>query len=63
MTPVWQQVYNDALTPYMDEEISITTALEKAKAPVKKFMEVNTRDKDLELFVAGLRSAASPEPR
>ncbi len=58
MTPVWQQVYNDALTPYMDEEISITTALEKAKAPVKKFMEVNTRDKDLELFVA-----ASGQPR
>lgn len=52
MTPVWQQVYQDALGPYMNEEISITTALEKAKEPVKKFMMANTREKDLALFVS-----------
>jgi flagellar biosynthetic protein FliP len=51
MAPVWQQVYSDALRPYMDEEISITTALEKAEGPVKNFMMVNTREKDLALFV------------
>ncbi len=51
MTPVWQQVYQKALTPYLDEEITITEALEKAQVPVKKFMMTNTREKDLGLFV------------
>jgi flagellar biosynthetic protein FliP len=51
MAPVWQQVYSDALRPYMDEDISITEALEKAQMPVKKFMIANTREKDLALFV------------
>lgn len=60
MTPVWQQVYDDALTPYMDEEISITTALEKAKEPIKKFMEANTREKDLALFV---KASGQPRPQ
>jgi len=58
MAPVWQQVYSDALRPYMDEEITITTALEKAQEPVKKFMMANTREKDLALFVE-----ASGQPR
>jgi flagellar biosynthetic protein FliP len=58
MMPVWQQVYKDALNPYMNEEISITTALEKAKVPLKKFMMANTREKDLALFIS-----ASGQPR
>ena len=52
MAPVWQQVYNNALVPYMDEEISITTALERAEEPVKQFMMANTRERDLALFVS-----------
>jgi flagellar biosynthetic protein FliP len=52
MAPVWQQVYSEALGPYMAEEISITTAFEKAQVPVKKFMTANTREEDLALFVS-----------
>ncbi len=52
MAPVWQQVYSNALVPYMDEEISIATALERAEEPVKQFMMANTREKDLALFVS-----------
>jgi flagellar biosynthetic protein FliP len=52
MAPVWQQVYTNALVPYMDEEISITTALERAEEPVKQFMMANTRERDLALFVS-----------
>ena len=52
MAPVWQQIYSNALVPYMDEEISITTALERAEEPVKQFMMANTREKDLALFVS-----------
>ncbi|MBW2367110.1 MAG: flagellar type III secretion system pore protein FliP [Deltaproteobacteria bacterium] len=51
MAPVWQQVYDNSLRPYLDEEISISEAFEKAELPVKKFMMVNTREKDLALFV------------
>ena len=59
MTPVWQQVYQDALAPYMNEEISITEALEKAKEPMKKFMMANTREKDLALFVSASGQASA----
>jgi len=62
MAPVWQQVYTDALGPYMDEEISITTALERAQEPVKKFMMANTREKDLALFV-GASGQQRPQSR
>jgi len=62
MAPVWQQVYSNALVPYMDEEISITTALDRAQEPVKQFMMANTRDKDLALFV-GASGQQRPQSR
>lgn len=51
MTPVWEQVYSDALKPYMDKETSYQEAFEAAKVPVRKFMLSNTREKDVALFV------------
>jgi flagellar biosynthetic protein FliP len=51
MTPVWQTVNQNALQPYMANEISSTVALEKAIAPVRKFMISQTREKDLRMFV------------
>lgn len=51
MKPVWQDVYQDALSPYIDREISYKEAFQKAEAPVKKFLMLNTRERDLSLFV------------
>ena len=51
MKPVWQDVYEDALSPYLDKEISYKEAFDKAQVPVRKFMLINTREKDLALFV------------
>ncbi len=51
MKPVWQDVYNNALQPYLDEKISPKEAFESAKVPIRKFMLFNTREKDLALFV------------
>ena len=51
MTPVWQQVNDKAIKPYLDEEISQTEALEAAMHPVRQFMFRQTREKDLALFV------------
>jgi flagellar biosynthesis protein FliP len=52
MTPVWQQVHEEALAPYLAEEITFSDAFEKAKVPVQKFMMANTREKDLALFIS-----------
>ena len=51
MTPVWQTINRDALTPYYEEQISGEEALNLAAAPIKAFMLKQTREKDLALFV------------
>ncbi len=51
MRPVWTDVYQNALNPYMDKKISHVEAFEKAKVPLRKFMLLNTREADLALFV------------
>ena len=51
MSPVWQQVYGDALRPFLDKEATYEEAFERAKAPIRKFMLQNTREKDIALFV------------
>ena len=51
MTPVWQQVNQDALQPFMAKEINQKQALEKALVPIRKFMISQTREKDLALLV------------
>jgi flagellar biosynthetic protein FliP len=51
MTPVWQAVHQDALKPYLADEISGQEALTKAIQPVRKFMLHQTREKDLAMLV------------
>ncbi len=51
MMPVWQEVNDKALKPYLSEEISQSEALEAAMRPVREFMFRQTRKKDLGLFV------------
>ena len=51
MTPVWQQVNQDALQPFLDDKIDQQQALQNAAAPVRQFMFKQTREKDLALFV------------
>ncbi len=51
MTPVWQSVHQDALKPYMANEISAEDAFAKAIKPIRKFMIRQTREKDLALLV------------
>jgi flagellar biosynthetic protein FliP len=51
MKPVWQDVYQNALTPYLDQKMDYKTAYSKAEEPLRKFMLANTREKDITLFV------------
>ena len=51
MTPVWQQVNQTALQPYLENKIEQKQALQKAAEPLRGFMFKQTREKDLALFV------------
>lgn len=51
MQPIYSQVADDALTPYLNEEISGQEAFERAEEPIKKFMYKQTRDEDIKLFL------------
>jgi flagellar biosynthetic protein FliP len=51
MMPVWTDIKEHALQPYLRDEMSQQEALKKAMAPVHKFMMQQTREKDLALFV------------
>ena len=51
MMPVWQKINNNALQPYLNEEISQEIALKAAINPIRNFMLKQTREKDLALFI------------
>lgn len=51
MTPVIDKVNTQAVQPYMEEQINLTTAIEKASGPFRTFMLKQTRESDLELFI------------
>jgi len=50
MMPVFDRVYDDALSPYLDEEIPAQEALARAAIPFRGFMMGQTRNDDLMLF-------------
>ncbi|MDJ0721310.1 MAG: flagellar type III secretion system pore protein FliP [Desulfobacterales bacterium] len=60
MTPVWQNVHQNALKPYLDKTISQREALERAIVPVRAFMFKQTREKDLAMMI---EVAKRPRPR
>lgn len=52
MTPVWQQINQEAYQPFKAGALSQEQAFARAVAPVRKFMLTQTREKDLALFVS-----------
>lgn len=42
MRPVWNTVYNDAVVPYQNDQLSLKEALNTAEQPLKKFMLAQT---------------------
>ena len=51
MAPTFSEVYQEALQPLFDEEITLDEAYENASAPLKDFKARHTRQKDLALFL------------
>jgi flagellar biosynthetic protein FliP len=50
MFPVGKQINDDALQPYLSEQIDYRLALDRAQAPMRTFMFKHTREKDLSVF-------------
>ena len=51
MNPVLQEIYNNALLPVQNEEISFDVGLDRAIIPLQEFMLGQTREKDMLLFM------------
>ncbi len=51
MAPVFDTAYQQAVKPYMDDQIGAAQAVEKASAPFRKFMLAQTRESDLNMFM------------
>ncbi len=51
MAPVFTQINDQALKPFMAKEISTQEAYERGVQPLRDFMLRQTREKDLALFV------------
>jgi len=72
MAPAFDTAYRDALRPLMDGSITEEQAFDRGMRPFRAFMEANTQDKDLQLFMdlaqwtppkyAAGDSAAMPDP-
>jgi flagellar biosynthetic protein FliP len=62
MAPTWQAVYQDALKPYFDEQITMQESYKRAEAPIREFLFHNTRLNDLALFVR-MSNIEEPETR
>jgi flagellar biosynthetic protein FliP len=59
MLPVWRTIETQAFKPFMSNEITQSEAISRALDPVREFMFLQTRDKDLALF---MRIAGDPKP-
>ncbi|MEH7664341.1 flagellar type III secretion system pore protein FliP, partial [Bacillus velezensis] len=51
MAPTFSEINKEALTPLMDNKISLDEAYTKAEKPIKEYMSKHTRQKDLALFM------------
>ncbi|MCF6434721.1 MULTISPECIES: flagellar type III secretion system pore protein FliP [Pseudoalteromonas] len=63
MAPIFSQINDRAVQPYLNEQLTSLQALEQAKEPLKAFMLSQTRIKDLETFakIAGYDKLDKPE--
>jgi flagellar biosynthesis protein FliP len=51
MAPVYNKVDQDALQPYLKNQITQDVAMQKAIDPIREFMFKQTNEKDIELFL------------
>ncbi|MGE3771440.1 MAG: flagellar type III secretion system pore protein FliP [Gammaproteobacteria bacterium] len=62
MAPVIDHVHEEAIEPYMNEQIGFDEALRKAQGPLREFMLAQTRESDLKLFADLSQTGEIAEP-
>jgi flagellar biosynthesis protein FliP len=62
MTPTFTAVYQNAVTPLVEQQIDTDEALTRAADPLRKFMTAHTRQQDLGLFISMSQSAQPQTP-
>lgn len=63
MAPVFQEIYDTAVLPYLAEKLGTEEAISKAVKPLRTFMLEQTRETDLALFaeIRGIDGFESPD--
>jgi flagellar biosynthetic protein FliP len=65
MTPVWRQVYDDAVVPYTQHQIGAEQAWKAGVAPVRRFMSMQIENRhnteDVWLFMRYLPNRSAPK--
>ena len=51
MSPVYKQMDEAAIQPFLAEQIDQETAMDRAEKPIREFMFEQTRQKDIQLFL------------
>jgi flagellar biosynthesis protein FliP len=63
MSPTIDVIAKDSINPYIDKQISMKEALQKAEPPIKTFMLKQTREKDIALFLNISKEKAPKQPQ
>lgn len=63
MMPTYQRVYDEAVVPYINEDISQAEAWTTGLAPIREFMFRQARPKDIQLFmeIGGYARPSNPD--
>lgn len=63
MAPVFEKVNQEAVQPYLNDQLTMQEALQKASDPFRTFMMRQTRESDLALFgrISGRENIESPD--
>ena len=63
MSPTISVITENAVNPYIEEEMSLTESIENAMPPLKAFMLKQTRQKDIALFTSLSRKSLPETPK
>ncbi len=63
MAPVFDRIHDAAVQPYLEEQVTLQQAVERAAGPLREFMLGQTRTTDLDMFarMSGNEQIESPE--
>lgn len=50
MAPTFDKIYQDAVEPYLNEQINLVQAIDAGSGPMRQFMMQQTREEDLAMF-------------